>query len=386
MARLDALDRRLDALGSDTSRFTPAAAARVHDLLDSEAEDRLRSLEGLPPGSARDTAVARALFVRRRLAPTRVHVESPKPLDTKIVVEDLVRAVEARDVASDALALPPGDWRLTVGSIRIPLVLPLLVRSRTEDGEREPARVTVRLPVASADVPGGMVLVASGDLPVDYRGPPWSAGVALPPRVVPFFMDRFEVTNGDWLAFLESFTDDAARRARVPGAEFVPDPERPGQFMLPTSTGAVSARDLPVRGISPDDALAFCAWRGKRDGAKVRLPTEAEWAVAAGALLRYDFPGGVRGATDDGDFAAVVAAKSVKDVSPYGVAGLLGNAREIVTALGATEGSTDRFLTKGAGAGDEPTEAAIRRVRPLPAAEKHVRTGLRCVRDVPAAK
>ncbi len=117
----------------------------------------------------------------------------------------------------------------------------------------------------------------------------------------------------------------------------------------------------------------------------MRLPNEAEWAVAAGVLLRYDFPGGARGATDEGDFAAVVAAKSVKDLSPYGVSGLLGNAREIVTVLGAAVGATDRFLTKGAGAGDEPVEAAIRRVRPLPAAEKQARTGLRCVRDVPGA-
>ncbi|MFO0931679.1 MAG: bifunctional serine/threonine-protein kinase/formylglycine-generating enzyme family protein [Planctomycetota bacterium] len=385
MARLDGLDRRLDALGADASRFQPAEAARVHDLLYGEAEERLRSLEGLAPGGARDTAVGRAAFVLRRLAPVHVRIESPTPVD-KVSVEDLVRGGEARDVAPDAVALPPGDWRLTVGGVRVPLVLPLLVRGKTEDGEREPARVTVRLPVASAQVPAGMVLVVSGDLPADYRGPPWSPAVALPPRVAPFFMDRYEVTNGDWLAFLESYTDDAARRSRVPTAEFIPDPEHPGHFMLPTSAGSVSARDLPVRGISPDDALAFCTWRSKRDGATVRLPTEAEWAVAAGALLRYDFPGGAHGTSDEGDFAAVVAAKSVKDLSPYGVAGLLGNAREIVTVLGATAGSTERFLSKGAGAGDDPVEAAIRRVRPMPAGEKQARTGLRCVRDVPGAK
>ncbi|MBL9088931.1 MAG: SUMF1/EgtB/PvdO family nonheme iron enzyme [Planctomycetia bacterium] len=385
MLRIDDLDRRLEALGADASRFQPAEAARVHDFVRGDAEDRLRSLEGLPPGTARDAAVARAALLLRRMAPARIHVESPTPVD-KVVVEDLVRGGEPRDVAPDALALPPGDWRVTVGGVRIPLVLPLLVRAKTEDGEREPARVTLRLPISSAAIPTGMVLVVSGDVPADYRGPPWSPAVALPPRVAPFLMDRFEVTNGDWLAFLESYTDDAARRARVPSAEFIADPERPGHFMLPTSVGAVSARDLPVRGISPDDAMAFCAWRSKRDGATVRLPTEAEWAVAAGALLRYDFPGGVRGAADDGDFAAVVAAKSVKDQSPYGVSGLLGNAREIVTVLGAAAGATDRFLTKGGGAGDEPVEAAIRRVRPLPTGEKHARTGLRCVRDVPTAK
>jgi|GEM_PF-1775883 len=384
LAQLDGLDRRLDALAGAASRFSPGDAARIHDFVASDAEDRLRSLQGLPPGRTRDAAVGRAAFVLRRLAPARIRVESPKPV-AKVLVEDVIRGGDAVERAVEGLALPPGDWRLTIGDIRVPLVLPLLVRDKAEDGEREAAPVTVRLPVAGTQVPTGMVLVVSGDVPAEYRGPPWSPAVALPPRVAPFFMDRFEVSNADYLAFLASLPDDAVRRARVPSAEFVPDPEHPGQFMLPSTGVGISTKDLPVRGISPDDALAYCAWRSDRDSATVRLPTEAEWAVAAGALLRYDFPGGVRGSPDEGDFAAPVPVKSVKDLSPYGVSGLLGNAREIVTVLGATSGSTDRFLTKGAGAGDEPVEAAIRRVRPLPAAEKQARTGLRCVRDVPGA-
>ena len=71
-----------------------------------------------------------------------------------------------------------------------------------------------------------------------------------------------------------------------------------------------------------------------------------------------------------------------KDVSPYGVYGMLGNVREIVTSVRASEGASDQFLSKGAGAGDEPSEAAIRKIRPLGRDVRDPRTGLRCVREI----
>lgn len=387
--RLEDLDRRLDALARNLSRFTTEDAAAVHDLLAGEAADRLKALEALPAGGERDAALARAQTIAARLAPIRVRVESPRPVGA-VSIEDTVRGGSATTVAADAIRLAPGAWRLAFGdaavAVHVPVQVPLLVRPRGDDGDREPAPVTVRLPMAPSDVPATMVLVVSGDLGVDYRGPPWSPAIAMPVSVPPFLMDRYEVSNAEWAEFLASLPDDATRRAHKPTEDFVADPEKPGQFMLPTGSAIARTSELPVRGISPKDALAFCAWRSDKASATVRLPTEAEWAVAAGALLRYDLACGLRGVVEEADFTAPVSVRSARDRSPYGMLGLAGNAREWVTAVGAAETSPERFLSKGAGAGDPPWEAAIRRVRVGPADVKDAKTGLRCVRAVPGAR
>ena len=43
--------------------------------------------------------------------------------------------------------------------------------------------------------------------------------------------------------------------------------------------------DDPVVGVNWDDANAFCAWLGKKDGFVYRLPTDREWSFAAGVGL-----------------------------------------------------------------------------------------------------
>lgn len=48
------------------------------------------------------------------------------------------------------------------------------------------------------------------------------------------------------------------------------------------------AANLPVVGVSWQDAEAYAAWLSARTGGRYRLPTDQEWALAAGSAYRAD--------------------------------------------------------------------------------------------------
>ncbi|MFN2577824.1 MAG: SUMF1/EgtB/PvdO family nonheme iron enzyme [Pyrinomonadaceae bacterium] len=77
-----------------------------------------------------------------------------------------------------------------------------------------------------------------------------------------FAMDKTEVTNAEYSQFVKQ-TNHAP-------------PEQWGSVKPPAGQEL-----LPVSNVSYEDALAFAAWRSKRDGVTYRLPTEEEWEYAA---------------------------------------------------------------------------------------------------------
>ncbi len=111
-------------------------------------------------------------------------------------------------------------------------------------------------------IPGGEFLM--GDPSEGDHNPPHKV------RVESFYMDKFEVTNTQYLKYCQE-TD-----ARLP--EF---------WGIDQLRSGPKYPDHPVVGIGSTEAQAYAEWAGKR------LPTEAEWEYAArGGLAGKKYPHG----------------------------------------------------------------------------------------------
>ena len=164
---------------------------------------------------------------------------------------------------------------------------------------------------------GEMVYIPAGNATLGYV---YYTGLygPMPYDVAAFSIDRFEVTNADYVAFV-------ADSNHAPAA-FYDDPD----FNQP---------DQPVTGVLHDDARAYCAWAGKR------LPTEIEWEKAARGTGGQIYPWG-----DDPDLSRAHLSGKVPvsvqdfpgDISPYGVRGLAGNVSEWVADVHEAHGGVCR--------------------------------------------
>lgn len=140
-------------------------------------------------------------------------------------------------------------------------------------------------PAAMEPPPEGMVRVPAGAL--------LRSGVEL--EVAAFDLDIHEATNRNFAAFVDATgfvteaerwgwslvfhpqdTDNPELEHRAPGLDWWLRVDG-ASWRRPRGPGSETRPDHPVVHVSWGDAVAYCNWRGKR------LPTEAEWDLAAAA-------------------------------------------------------------------------------------------------------
>jgi formylglycine-generating enzyme required for sulfatase activity len=135
----------------------------------------------------------------------------------------------------------------------------LILKSRTiataEPGKTSDGSNEAPVKAAMVDIPGGTFQMGrNGSLPQEAP--------AHTVTVQSFSMDKTEVTNAEYAQFVKLTNHQP--------------PEHWGGIKPPVG------EDLfPVSNVTYDDAVAFAAWRSKRDGVTYRLPTEEEWEFAA---------------------------------------------------------------------------------------------------------
>ena len=124
-----------------------------------------------------------------------------------------------------------------------------------------------------------MVLVPAGPFPMGVPAGDRDGGRDEYPRhevyLDAFYIDKYEVTNGRYLAFVK------ATGHRVPQ-----NPKNPTRNLWQGVSISESLADRPVVNVDWYDAEAYCKWAGKR------LPTEAEWEKAAKGTEDRRFPWG----------------------------------------------------------------------------------------------
>lgn len=175
----------------------------------------------------------------------------------------------------------------------------------------DPADVPIKAELI--EIPGGTFQMGRNDgLP--QEAPAHSITVGT------FEMDKAEVTNAEYAQFVRQ-------------ANYQP-PENWGGIKPPVGEDA-----LPVANITYADAVAFAAWRSKRDNVTYRLPTDEEWEYAARNGSKDNlYPWGNtwqtgRAATAEAGVGKAQPVNSYREgANQWGIQDLMGNVWEFTSS------------------------------------------------------
>ncbi len=180
-----------------------------------------------------------------------------------------------------------------------------------------------------------------------------------------FYIDRYEVTNGDYAEFVE----DTGHRPPLNW-----DGNEPPQ----------GQERHPVTGVSFRDAEAYAKWAGKR------LPSEREWEAAARGTQGRPYPWGssqegVQANTvENGENGTVPVNSMSGGATPNQIFHLLGNVAEwTTTKVKGSGGKTYRVVKGGSFLYPMKKGVIAKRLLRLPKT-RVIGIGFRCVLDVPS--
>jgi formylglycine-generating enzyme required for sulfatase activity len=173
--------------------------------------------------------------------------------------------------------------------------------------------------------PGEMVLVPAGECIIgsNEKGEDGQPTTAFPERKLnlpAFYIDKYEVTNGEFLKFTAA-------------ADYVSEADKEGSPMGWRTYYRPGQEDVPVLNLTWEDARAYAKWAGKR------LPTEEEWEKAARGADGRRYPWGNEWSAGKANMAEA-GLKQVRpvgsfpgDVSLYGAFDMAGNVQEWTESL-----------------------------------------------------
>lgn len=294
---------------------------------------------------------------------------TPKPAPTKAPTKEPTKApTEAPTEAATTEATTEAQGAATTKATAEPTATPTTEPTATPTAEpTEPS------------LPEDMVTIPAGAFTMGQDGSKPKNGPAHKVELPAYDIDRFEVTNDDFSAFVQA-TGYKTYAEQNSSKNWKDAAEGKGNH--------------PVVYVTWDDAKAFCEWAGKR------LPSEAEWEKAARGEDGRTYPwgndfvaengnfyeGGIRGTTAVGSFHA--------GASPYGVEDMSGNVREwtaddFVAYPGAADNADpffgkDNKVNRGGGwfdGEDGELVTTYNRNAGPPATSANDDIGFRCARD-----
>lgn len=196
-------------------------------------------------------------------------------------------------------------------------------------------------------------------------------------KVDSFLIDKYPVTNSQYYAFI---TESGYRPADTTG------------YLRHWQSGMFrQGQDkYPVVNVSYEDIIAYTKWAGKR------LPTEAEWQLAAQGLDKRKWPWGddFHGTYCNNSFHRPTPVDAfTKGQSPYGVIDMVGNVWQMMNDL-YFNGSNYFLVIRGGSyykpessqwyiqGGPQPLDKTQILLMVSPGFDRSATVGFRCVKDV----